>query len=298
MSILFVAGLPRSSSLGVGDLLYRCIDAHDRPVVMTGHLHLAAALCGDNLDQYHSPLHLYNAREALVRCMLSLHQMPVSLETYESILKHYFSGFDRSLNLERFCSTMKSCNPLVIDPSFSHAIHVELLRNLPDLGIEYTLLVIWRNPIDFCLDLMQGVYGFDCCLQWILAHPMLSFPLDPLMLWLEFVRSYLAIIRRPPTSIKHVLHVPRELISSDILLKLCICLSADYCPELRSSSSVQMMSMFSECPYSGDPSYVICADDSRPMVLSIEQLARFSNQDNVIQEVIDVAKSLGYAFSH
>ena len=181
--------------LGIADLLYQSIDVQERPVIMTGHLHLAAALSGGDLNQYASPLHLYNAREALARGLLSLHDMPVSLEAYGSIVQHYFSASTAVLNIDRFCSMLKNYSPLIIDPAFSHAMHSRLLHTLPDLGVECNLLILWRNPINFCLDLMQGVFGFDCCLQWILANPVLSFPLDPLMLWLEFVRPYLELIR-------------------------------------------------------------------------------------------------------
>lgn len=261
---------------------------------MTGHLHLAAALAGEDLTQFDSPLHLYNSRESLIRGLLSLHQMTVSLETFESIAHHYFMGSGACLNIDRFSSMLKTYNPLIIDPSFSHAMNSGFIRRFPDLGVECNLLVLWRNPINFSLDLMQGIYGFDCCLQWILANSLLSFPLDPLMLWLEFVRPYLELVRQPPSVFKHILHFPREKIFPNTVSRLCSFLSAAYSPGLRPSFLSQVTSLFSECPYSGDPSYIIEACGPRSMVISIEQLARFSNQDQVIQEVIESARSIGY----
>lgn len=295
MSILFLAGLPRSSSLGVADLLYRSISVQEGPVVMTGHLHLAAALSEQNLAQYDSPLHLYYAKEALIRSLLFLHGMPVLLETYESIVHYYFSSLDSTLNLNRFGSVLKNHKPLFIDPSFSHSMDANLIRNVPDLGIEYNLIILWRNPVDFCRDLMRGVYGFDCCLQWILSNSQLSFPLDPLMLWLEFVRPYLEILREPPTVIKQVLHAPRESLSVDTLSHWCRSLAAEYRPELRSSLIANMATLLGECPYSGDPSCFIDEFGQQHLEIFVDSVSRFSNSDQVIEEVVQVAQMIGYS---
>lgn len=294
MSILFVAGLPRSSNLGVADLLHSDIDLHQRPVVMTGHLHLAAALSGLELSQYNSPLHLYNAKEALVRSLLFLHQMPVSIDTYEAIIQCYFREPEGTLHIDRFLSMLGKYRPLLIDPSFSHCIDPSLIKNLVDLGVECNLLILWRNPVDFSLDLMSGIYGFDSCLQWILASPLLSFPLDPLMLWLKFVKPYVNLLHQSPSTLKHVIDIPREELCSTIISDLCTSLSLDYSPKLRSSSLAQTTPLFSECPYSGDPSYEIQSNGSRPMTISFEQLSRFSKKKEVIAEVVEYAQLIGY----
>jgi len=294
MSILFLACLPRSSSLGVADLLYRGIDLDGKPVVLTGHLHLAAELSNADISRYHSPLHLYSAREAMIRSLLTLHQMPASIDNYESILKYYFDPIDNTLNINRFESVLENCSPLLIDPSFSHSMDPALLRNLPDSDVEYNLLILWRNPINFSLDLMQGVYGFDSCLQWILANSSLSFPLDPLMLWLEYVKAFVELIRQPPSTLHQIIHVPIERVSSETASSLCSRLSIDYCCELRPSNLDKMISMFSECPYSGDPSYVIESYTPRHMEISFEEISRFSKQERIVRDVIDYAKIIGY----
>jgi hypothetical protein len=293
MPILFVAGLPRSSTLGIADKLYRCMDFNNRPALMTGHLHLAAALSGDELSNFHSPLHLYHSREALVRALLVLHEMSVSLEGYDTILRHYFLP-NGGLNSVRFFSMLNSYDPLIIDPSFSHSIQPNLIRNLPSVITDTSLLVVWRNPIDFCLDLMEGVYGFDSCLQLILANSSLSFPLDPLALWLEFVRPYFELLQQPPISLKHVMQIPREQFSADAISNFCLNISAEYNSDYRPSALANTMPLFSECPYSGDPSYYFKDSNTSPMDIHLERLIRFSNQDLVIQDVIDLASRIGY----
>lgn len=294
MPILFLSTLPRSSSLGVADLFYRGAQTDGSPVILTGHLHLAAELSGSGVGQYHSPLHLYNAREALIRGLMMLHQMPASIDSYESIIKYYFNSPDSILDINRFRSTLEASGPLLIDPSFSHAMHTSLFRNLPELGVESRLLILWRNPIGFSLDLMQGVYGFDSCLQWILASSLLSFPLDPLMLWLEYVKANLQLIHHPPSALRHILHVPRENLSLETVSDLCRQLSIKYRPELRQSTLGESVSIFSECPYSGDPSYAIDANTPQHLQISFEELSRFSSQEGIVRDVADYAKIIGY----
>jgi hypothetical protein len=294
MPILFIAAPPRSSSLGVADLFYQGADLDGKPALLTGHLHLAAELSGADMNRYHSPLHLYSAREALVRCLMALHQMPASIDNYGSILKYYFNSPENALDLDRFRSVLQACSPLLIDPSFSHAMDVDLLSKLPQLGVEFNLLVLWRNPIRFSLDLMQGVYGFDSCLQWILAGSSLSFPLDPLMLWLEYVKAFVELIRQPPASLRRIIHVPRETVSQETIPHLCSQLLIDYRPGIRLSSLGKTVSMFSECPYSGDPSYAIDPCTPQHLQISYEDLRRFSRQERVVRDVVDYAKTIGY----
>jgi len=297
MSILFLAALPRSSSLGISDLFYRGIDLDEKSVLLTGHLHLAAELSGADINRYHSPLHLYTAREALIRSLMILHKMPVSIDNHESIVKYYFDSPNNALNINRFRSAIQTLGALLIDPSFSHSMDTGLLNNLPDLGIECKLLVLWRNPISFSLDLMQGVYGFDSCLQWILSSSLISFPLDPLMLWLEYVKAYLDLIRQPPSRLNRINHIPREMVSPDTMPGLCSKLSINYRPELRHSCLNKMVSMLSDCPFSGDPSYVIQSNTPRHMYISIEELSRFSKHEKVVHDVIHYAKIIGYKTS-
>ena len=82
MSVVFFAGLPRSSTLGFADLFYQSVEAKNQRPLMTGHLHLAAALTNQDLSQFDSPLNLYRAQEALIRCLLDVHGMSHSLESY------------------------------------------------------------------------------------------------------------------------------------------------------------------------------------------------------------------------
>lgn len=294
MSILFLASLPRSSSLGFSEILYRGIDLGVRPVILTGHLHLAAELSFVDVSSYHSPLHLYTAREALIRGLMTLHEMHVTIDNYQSIIKYYFDPANNSLISSRFKSVIDLYSPLLIDPSFSHSIDPSLLMNLPDLPFKSQLLILWRNPISFSLDLMQGVYAFDSCLQWILSNPKLKFPLDPLMLWLEFVKSYLEIIRKPPSALYRIIHVPREMVSSDTASSLCSRLSIKYRPKLRPSILDKSVTLLSDCPYSGDPSYLIRHSTNQDMQISSVELARFSSQESVVNDVMQYAEIIGY----
>jgi len=295
MPILFLASLPRTSVLGVADLLYRCIETDAKSIHMAGHIHLAAALSRKDFSQYHSPLHLYDAREALIRCLLDIHQIAPSIDSYQSIAQYYFSGSTSILDHKRFQDMLDQHQPLLIDPSFSHAIETSLIRHLPNLGVGCSLLILWANPIDFCIGLMDGVFGLDSCLQWMLHNPSLSFPLEPLSLWLEYIQAYLAIIKDPPVAIDQIIYLPRETISKSNPIALCDRLSVGCKPNARISSLQQTTWLFSECPFSGDPSYIFLGkNDSTALAVSKQQLARFSNNENLISEAMEIAEKIGY----
>ncbi|MDA7433975.1 hypothetical protein N8517_00040 [Synechococcus sp. AH-601-L23] len=296
MSILFIAGLPRSANLGVADLLYKRFNSFSTPALMTGHLHLAAALSDVDLDQFSSPLNFYQSKEALLRALIRLHQMPVSFESYNSLYNFYFSDLasQSKFNRSQFLSRVYSSGFLIIDPSFSHCLYSKLINNLPFVESGCFLLVIWRHPIYFCLDLMNGVYSFDSCLQCVLASDQLSFPLDPLQVWVQFVASYLEVLKAPSDTLKMVLQVKRERFHcSNIIQQLSNGLSIELQPLSSKSSLANVTPLYHECPFSGDPSYVF-PDEQESIEVSVKELSRFSNCSRVIQEVINLSASLGY----
>ena len=101
MSVVFFAGLPRSSTLGIADLFFQSIELKNQRPLMTGHLHLAAAMTDHDLAQFDSPLHLYKAQEALIRCLLNLNGMAFSLDSYSSMLQYYSSSILGRIHSQR-----------------------------------------------------------------------------------------------------------------------------------------------------------------------------------------------------
>ena len=231
-----------------------------------------------------------------MRALIRLHQMPVSFESYNSLYNFYFSDLDSQskLNRPKFLSRVDSSGVLIVDPSFSHCLHPKLINNLHFVESGCILLVIWRHPIYFCLDLLNGVYSFDSCLQCVLASDQLSFPLDPLQVWVQFVASYLEVLKAPSDTLKMVLQVKRERFHcSNIIQQLSNGLSIELQPLSSKSSLANVTPLYHECPFSGDPSYVF-PDEQESIEVSVKELSRFSNCSRVIQEVINLSASLGY----
>jgi len=294
MTILYVSGLPRCSTLGAADLIARTIDSKDQNILLTGHLHLAASFARIPFGQHHSPLHLYDSREALIRSFIFLHQLPFSLDSYQAVHHHYFSGNGDQLNLKRLTEAIHHRNAFFIDPSFTHSIDPRLIQNLPETGIHSLLLVLWRNPIQFCLDLRDGVYSLDACLHWMLLDDSLSFPVDPLMLWLRYVRAHLSIIAEQPPSISAIIHAPRERVNSHFVSRICSDLSLSSLPHPSPSFLNQASWLLGECPFSGDPSFSLNNDSMTALNISCDQLSKFSNSDHAIQAVMELAPLIGY----
>ena len=295
MSVVFFAGLPRSSTLGFADLFYQSVEAKNQRPLMTGHLHLAAALTNQDLSQFDSPLNLYRAQEALIRCLLDVHGMSHSLESYLAMLKYYSSSTPDYINRARLQNSIEDPSLIFIDPSFSHSLHPSYLLDLTDLMVDLYLVVVWRNPIAFCLDIMHSVYAFDCCLHWILAKKNLSFPLDPLSLWLEFARPFLSIPTIIPASFVETYYLHAESIHSHRFARM----SGMFPIMSRSNSRVPALaginSIFSDCPLSGDPSYYFEDRNEHSFSISLDQLNQFSANQSAIDEVISISRAIGYA---
>ena len=294
MSVVFFAGLPRSSTVGFADRFYQRIELNHQRALMTGHLHLAAALTDHDLGQFDSPLHLYKSQEALIRFLLNLHGMTFSLDSYLSMLQHYSSSTPGQINSKRLMHAVEDSKLIVIDPSFSHSLYPDYLLDLAGKMVDFFLIVIWRNPISFCLDIMQGVFAFDCCLHWILAKPNLSFPLDPLSLWLEFVRPFLQISSRLPSSFRQVFYLHAESIDRYQFTELGSEFPCTVPAKNRVSALEGIDPLLSDCPLSGDPSYFFRDQTSSPLLISLAELARFSANQSVIDEVINVSRAIGY----
>lgn len=294
MSIVFFAGLPRSSTVGFADLFFQRIELKSRLPLMTGHLHLAAALTGNDLGQFDSPLHLYKAQEALIRCLLKVHGMSFSLESYVSVLRYYSSSISGQVDRKRLQNVIEDPNLIIIDPSFSHSLYPDYLEELDEIVVDLFLIVVWRNPISFCLDIMQGVFAFDCCLHWILAKPNLSFPLDPLVLWLEFVRSFLQISSRLPSSFRQVYYLNAESIDRCQFAEMASEFPCSTVSMSRLSALKNINTLIADCPFSGDPSYFFKDHSDSSMLISLDQLKRFSANHSVIEEVVSLSRSIGY----
>ena len=294
MSVVFFAGLPRSSTLGIADLFFQSIELKNQRPLMTGHLHLAAAMTDYDLAQFDSPLHLYKAQEALIRCLLNLNGMAFSLDSYLSMLQYYSSSIPGRINSQRLRTAVEDSSFFIVDPSFSHSLYPNILVNLSDILVDLFLVVVWRNPIAFCLDIKQGVFAFDCCLHWILAKPNLSFPLDPLSLWLEFVRPFLHISNRLPPSFGQTFYLHAESIYMHQLSELASKFPCNMAAINRVSGLAGISSLLTDCPFSGDPSYFVQNHSSSSFLVSMGQLARFSTSQSVIDEVASVSKEIGY----
>lgn len=292
MPIVFVSGLPRSSTLGLSDLLYQSINTSNKSVFFSGHIHLAAALSDVDLSLFSSPLHLYDSREALVRFLLSLHKIPISLEACASVNHFYFPNSGGVIDHDRLKNTLNNSESVVIDPSFSHTLHPHLFSSLPEIKMDYLLVIFWRNPIQFSLDLMKGVFSLDCCLHWILAKPSFGFPLDPLMIWLEIVKTQLKFLKSTPASISNIYHLRMEKVINDGYLRTLNNFPLMLGSTQRPSALSDVSSLFYDCPYSGDPSYHF--NSSYSLEVSRDQLHRLSRRGEVIDEVMDLSISLGY----
>lgn len=293
---VFLAGLPRSFTLGIADLLAQQIaaDKDDQQVILTGHSHLAAALSEVDLSCFDSPLHLYQSNEALTRMLLQLQKIPLTLDTYVSVQSYFFKKNSGLVDRKRLLDLVEHSGQIMIDPSFSHALRPEYLINLPLSASDCHLLVIWRNPISFGLDIMKGVFALDACLHWMLDKADLGFPLDPLKLWLEFVDAYSQFLG-PSSSIKmSTSALALENIMADGFRALSKSFPLVCQSQQRPSSLKVLPSLLTECPYSGDPSYDFSSNSSSTDV-SIQQLSHLSSSEHVIQRVINSAKLIGYS---
>lgn len=297
MSLLFIASLPRTSVLGIADLFYRGIISQSQIVTLTGHLHLLAELSNSSIYKYQSPLNLYQCREALVRCILSLHDIPFSIDNYQGILQHYFSRPGNNLDSCKIESLLLDTNALVIDPSFSHSMDPSLIYTNKTINVDHKLLILWTNPILFCTRIMDGVFAFDSCLHWLLSHPSFSFPIDPLKLWLSYVQSYLPIIDKPPSHFSNVTHIQRELISSTTAKSILSPISIDYKHMHRPTMISEIAPYLNECPYSGDPSYLLDDLDQKNLSISLKELGRYSNDPKVIDDVVNYSQIIGYSIA-
>ena len=295
MSVVFFAGLPRSFTLGFADLFYQAVDAQAKRPLLTGHLHLAAALSGHNLDQFDSPLNLYKSQEALIRCLLNLHGMTFSPDSFLSVLKYYSSSTPGKINSQRLKSSIEDSNLILIDPSFSHSLNPSYFLELPKISVDLYLAVIWRNPIAFAMDIKSGIFAFDCCLHWIIAKENLTFPLDPLSLWLEFVKSIHQQLRNSPSSITQIFYLHAENICQDNFFEMHSQFPCNLMSKNRDSALVGIHSLLTDSPFSGDPSYYIESYLRSQMSVSIEQLSRFSTNQSVIDEVAILSKAIGYS---
>ena len=199
------------------------------------------------------------------------------------------------INSQRLQGAIHDPKLVIIDPSFSHSLYPNYLVNLADVMIDLFLIVVWRNPISFCMDLMHGVFAFDCCLQWILAYPSLSFPLDPLSLWVKFTNQFLQIPSRLPSSFRKTFYLHYERIHSLKFAELTSNFSCNMVSNSRPSALVGVNSLLSDCPFSGDPSNVIQNDSVSSLVVSKSQLARFSLSQSVIDDAIHLSQRIGYA---
>lgn len=294
MSVVFFAGLPRSSTVGFADLFYQSIKIQNQRPLMTGHLHLAAALTNQDLGQFDSPLNLYRAQEALIGCLLNAHGMTGSLESYLAMLQYYSSSTTGCINRTRLKNSIEDSGLIFIDPSFSHTLHPGYLIDLAELMVDLYLVVVWRNPIAFCFDIMHGLYAFDCCLHWILARNNLSFPLDPLSLWLEFTRSFLQISSRLPKSFVETYYLHAETIHSHRFAEMSGVFSFNSRLKSRVSALAGVNSILSDCPLSGDPSYYFKHKSDSDFLVSLDQLNRFSSSQSIIDEVVSISKEIGY----
>ncbi|MEC8738149.1 MAG: hypothetical protein VXX91_07950 [Planctomycetota bacterium] len=294
MSVVFFAGLPRSSTVGFADLFYQSIELQNQRPLMTGHLHLAAALTNHDLGQFDSPLNLYRAQEALIGCLLNVHGMTDSLESYLAMLQYYSSSTTGHINRTRLKNSIEDSSLIFIDPSFSHSLHPDYLVGLAELMVDLYLVVVWRNPVAFCSDIKHGVYAFDCCLHWILARNNLSFPLDPLSLWLEFTRSFLQISSRLPKSFVKTYYLYAETIHSHRFAEMSDVFAFNARSKSRITALASVNSILSDCPLSGDPSYYFKHKSDNAFLISLEQLNRFSSNQSVIDEVVSISKAIGY----
>ena len=293
MSVVLICGLPRSSSLGVADLLSRSLD-HES-VHMQGHLHMAAALDSRNLSQYDSPLGFYDGSESLLRCLLQLNGIPDNIDTRLSVSRYYFDENNNCLIQERFLELIDKTKALIIDPSFSHSVDTRLLRVPLALGLRTSLFVVWRNPICFCLDLMEGVYGLDCCLQWILCKQAYSFPLDPIRIWLDCVSSIRHSLAQPALLVSNIFYSHFESFSLQCVPSFAKSLSLP-CNQILKPSVIQDVSSYlHDCPYSGDPSFSLTRTYDQTLEVSLKQLSRFTYDPDLISAVAQTAENIGYS---
>ena len=292
MSVVLICGLPRSSSLGVADLLSRSLD-HDS-VHMQGHLHMAAALDSQNLSQYDSPFGFYDGSESLLRCLLQLNGIPDNIDTRLSVSKYYFDDKNNCLNHERFLELIDTAKALIIDPSFSHSVETRLLSVPFTFGLKTSLFVVWRNPICFCMDLMEGVYGLDCCLQWILCKQAYSFPLDPIQIWFDCVSSIRRELAQSAPSFANIFYSPLESFSLQCIPTFATSLSLACNQSLKPSIIKDVSSYMHDCPYSGDPSFSLARNYDSTLEVSLKHLSRFSYDSDLISAAAQTAENIGY----
>lgn len=293
MSLVFVIGFPRSSALGIADQLARYL--HHPNIIVEGHLHIAAAFNGIDLSLCDSPLGFYDGRESLLRSILKLHSMPDNLDTRNSITKYYFSDASHRLSVDRFVHLVKHKQPLFVDPAFSHSLNPTLLKNASLLRLDPRLVVIWRNPIHFCKDMMAGVYAFDSCLQWILAKDGYSFPLDLLQIWLEIVETIFDEVIGSPSFLGKTFLYHYESFSPKLFPPLARSLSLSCLTSLKPSVIKYAKTLFNDCPYSGDPSYSLDREYDQSLDISLQDLSRFSTDSNLVSKVAQQAEKIGYS---
>ena len=295
MSVVFFAGLPRSSTLGFADLFYQTIEDQSKNPLMTGHLHLAAALLDYDLSNFDSPLNLYKSQEALMRCMLNLHGMNFSPDCFMSMLQYYSSSSPGRINSALLKESIENSSHIIIDPSFSHSLYPNYLLELVDIVVDLYLVVIWRNPISFCFDIMNGVYAFDSCMHWMLAKSNIKFPLDPLSLWLEFVNPFLQISSILPSSFVKTYYLHSESIFENRFSELSNEFSCSSGSIINRFSALDRIdALLTDCPFSGDPSYYVQNNTDTPFLVSIDQLSRFSSSESVVAEAVTISEAIGY----
>lgn len=293
MTILYLSSLVRSSSLGLADYLYKNICHPIGPVLMSGHIHTAACLSNIDLSNFSSALNLYHPREAFVRLLLTMYNMDLTYESYSSIF-NYFSNGSSALLSDRLIRSIVSTSSLVIDPSFSHSLYPKLLYNLSDVRVNMRLLVVWRNPICFCSDLMNGIYGLDCIIHLLRTSSFRSLPIDPLRVWLHFVRTNLLLLSSDKTVFTHRTSVKRESISLDVSPSFLSSLGLKCLTHPLQSNITESYGLLGDCPYSGDPSYYLASTHSDPLIVPLRELYRYSKSPVVVSSVAKLATVLGY----
>jgi len=292
MELILICGLPRSSSLGVADLLARSLD--HKCVHVHGHLHAAAALDCRDIAIYDSPLGLYEGSESLLRCLLKLNEIPDNIDARFSIKNYYFNSQSGLINSERFIDLLRQKNALLVDPSFSHSIDTQLLTLPLSFGLSTIIFVVWRNPIFFCMDLMHGVYGLDSCLQWILWNQQYSFPLDPLQIWFDYTSSIYQSIKLFSSTSNNVLCCHFENFTLEGVQDFANTIPLKSKLYMSPSGLEDVFSYFNDCPYSGDPSYSFTREYCQSLDISFNTLSRFSCDHDLISSTVQLAEALGY----
>ena len=64
--------------------------------------------------------------------------------------------------------------------------------------------------------------------------------------------------------------------------------------KIRESALAEIHPLVTDSPFSGDPSYCIESSMGNSMSVSVEQLALFSTNQSVIDEVAALSKAIGY----